>query len=156
MKKFNEHYKKEDLSIEEIDLLTEDLQWEDIYDLYTDDEIEDIETTTLSEKISASTRLKKMQQMKQRKTKMITAKAAKLKRPSSTAVLTDRAKAAARRMIMKKLLKGRDKSSLSAQERDNLEQRVKNMIANQPGIVSKTVMKVKSLERSRLSGSKNK
>lgn len=156
MKKFADHYKEEELTQEEIDNLTEELQWEDIYDLYEEEDFEKIEPNTLSEKISASTRLKKMQQMKQRKTKMLTAKTAKLKRPSSTAVLNNRAKAAARRMLMKKLLKGRDKTSLSAQERDNLEQRVKNMIANQPGLITKTVMKVKGIERTRLAGAKKK
>ena len=156
MKKFFEHYKEEELTHEEIDSIAEDLLWEDIYDLYEDHEFENTEPTTLSEKISASARLKKMQQMKQRKTKMLAAKTAKLKRPSTTAVLNNRAKAAARRMIMKKLLQGRDKSTLSAEERDNLEQRVKNIITNQPGLISKTVIKIKGIERARLSGTKKK
>lgn len=154
MNKFLELINEEKLSQEEIDQLCEEITWEDIYDLYEDDEIEDIEPETLSEKISASARLKRTQQMKQRKTKLMTARAMKLKRPSTTAVLSTRAKAAARRMLMKKMLKGRDKSSLSAQERDNMEQRVKQMIANNPGLVMKSVQKVRGIERSRLSGVK--
>jgi hypothetical protein len=154
MNKFLELINEEKLSQEEIDQLCEDITWEDIYDLYEDDEIEDIEPVTLSEKISASSRMKRMQQMKQRKTKLMTARAMKLKRPSTTAVLSTRAKAAARRMLMKKMLKGRDKASLSAQERDNIEQRVKQMIANNPGLVMKSVQKVRGIERSRLSGVK--
>ena len=154
MNKFLELINEEKLSQEEIDQLCEDITWEDIYDLYEDDEIEDIEPVTLSEKISASSRMKRMQQMKQRKTKLMTARAMKLKRPSTTAVLSTRAKAAARRMLMKKMLKGRDKASLSAQERDNMEQRVRQMIANNPGLVMKSVQKVRGIERSRLSGVK--
>lgn len=154
MKKFAELIKEEVLTEEEINQLVEEITWDDIYDLYEDDEIEDVEPETLSEKISASARMKRMQQMKQRKTKLMTARAMKLKRPSTTAVLSTRAKSAARRMLMKKMLKGRDKGSLSAQERDNLEQRIKQMIANNPGLIMKSVQKVRGIERSRLSGVK--
>jgi len=149
-----------DLSEEEITDLVEQITWEDIIDLYESDELyhedEDKEPVTLSEKISASSRMKKSQQAMQRKQKLQTAKKMKLKRPSTTAVLTTRAKAAARRMIMKKLLKGRNKASLSAQERDRIESRVKQLIANQPGLIARTLQKVKGIERTRLSGAKKK
>jgi hypothetical protein len=151
MKKFTEHFIEESLSEQEIDEIVESIEWEDIEDLYEENEFESEEPETLSEKISAQSRLRRGQKMKQRGIKVATARKMKLKRPATMAVLSSRAKSAARRAMMKKLLKGRDKNTLSADERDRLEARIKNMIAAQPGIVMKSVNKVRSLERTRLS-----
>lgn len=129
--------------------------WEEISDLYEEEEFEQEEPVTLSEKISASTRLRKGQQLKSRGSRLAVAKQMKLLRTSSPEVLGARAKAAARRMLMQKFLQGKDKGTLSAQERDRLEQRVSSIIKMQPALVVKMTQKVRTLERSRLAG-KNK
>ena len=125
--------------------------WEEISDLYEEEEFEQEEPVTLSEKISASTRLRKGQQLKSRGSRLAVAKQMKLLRTSSPEVLGARAKAAARRMLMQKFLQGKDKGTLSAQERDRLEQRVSSIIKMQPALVVKMIQKVRTLERSRLS-----
>ena len=93
----------------------------------------------------------KGQQLKTRGSRLAVAKQMKLLRTSSPEVLNQRAKAAARRMLMNKFLQGKDKSTLSAQERDRLEQRVSSIIKMQPAVVTKMIQKVKGLERSRIS-----
>ena len=89
--------------------------------------------------------------MKGRSSRLAVAKQMKLLRTSSPEVLNKRAKAAARRLLINKFLQGKDKSTLSAQERDRLEQRVSSIIKMQPAIVTKMIQKVKVLERSRMS-----
>jgi len=126
--------------------------WEEISDLYEEEEFEQEEPITLSEKISATTRLRKGQQLKTRGSRLAVAKQMKLLRTSSPQVLNQRAKAAARRMLMNKFLQGKDKSALSAQERDRLEQRVSSIIKMQPAVVTKMIQRVRTLERSRMSG----
>ena len=59
-------------------------------------------------------------------------------------------------MLMQKFLQGKDKSTLSAQERDRLEQRVSSIIKMQPAVVTKMVQKVRTLERSRLANKSKK
>ena len=54
-------------------------------------------------------------------------------------------------MLLKRLLQGRDKNNLSADERDRIESRVANLLKMQPAVVTRMVQKVKSLERSRIS-----
>jgi len=130
--------------------------WEEISDLYEEEEFEQEEPVTLSEKISASTRLRKGQQLKSRGSRLAVAKQMKLLRTSSPEVLGARAKAAARRMLMQKFLQGKDKGTLSAQERDRLEQRVSSIIKMQPALVVKMTQKVRTLERSRLAGKSKK
>jgi hypothetical protein len=156
MKKFKEHldegYK---IKEEELNDWISVFTWEEISDLYEEEEFEKEEPVTLSEKISASTRLRKGQQLKSRGSRLAVAKQMKLLRTSSPEVLGARAKAAARRMLMQKFLQGKDKGTLSAQERDRLEQRVSSIIKMQPALVVKMTQKVRTLERSRLAG-KNK
>ena len=130
--------------------------WEEISDLYEEEEFEQEEPVTLSEKISASTRLRKGQQLKSKGSRLAVAKRIKLLRASSPEVLGVRAKAAARRMLMHKLLQGKDKGTLSAQERDRLEKRVSSIIKMQPALVVKMTQKVRTLERSRLASKSKK
>jgi len=125
--------------------------WEEISDLYEEEEFEKEEPETLSEKISASSRITKGRQLKTRSPRLQLSKQIVLMRTSSPDVLNKRAKAAARRMLMKKFLQGKDKSALSAQERDRLENRVSSIIRMQPAVVTKMIQKVRTLERSRLS-----
>ena len=125
MKQFKE-YLEEGYKIKEEELndWISVFTWEEISDLYEEEEFEQEEPVTLHEKISATTRLRKGQQLKGRSSRLAVSKKIKLLRTSSPEVLNTRAKAAARRMLMNKFLQGKDKSALSAQERDRLEQRV--------------------------------
>lgn len=146
---FNE-FLNEQLTDQEIDTLVEEVSWDDISDLYTDDEFED----DLDESLSVNARLKKGQKMKSRKTAIAQSRRMKLRRSSNPQVLGKRAKLAARRAVMKKLLKGRDKHNLSAQEKDRIEKQASVIMANQKGLVAKMLPKVRTLERQRLSPKK--
>jgi hypothetical protein len=57
---------------------------------------------------------------------------------------------AARRMLLKRILQGRDKSGLSAQEKDMIEQRLKQMSKIQSTLAVRLIPKIKDLERKRL------
>jgi len=152
MKQFKEYLEERyRIKEEELNDWISIFTWEEISDLYEEEEFEQIRPITLHEKISASTRLRKGQQLKGRSSRLAVAKQMKLLRTSSPEVLNKRAKAAARRLLMNKFLQGKDKSTLSAQERDRLEQRVSSIIKMQPAIVTKMIQKVKVLERSRMS-----
>ena len=152
MKQFKE-YLEEGYKIKEEELndWISVFTWEEISDLYEEEEFEQEEPVTLHEKISATTRLRKGQQLRNRSPRLAVSKQIKLLRTSSPDVLSKRAKEAARRMLLKRLLQGRDKNNLSADERDRIESRVANLLKMQPAVVTRMVQKVKSLERSRIS-----
>jgi hypothetical protein len=139
-----------DITEEELDSIVEELQWEDIADLWEDSEfVEEIE-----EAISATARMKKSQKFKSRKTAVGQSRRLKLKRAASTDVINRRSKVAARQAIIRKLLKGRQKHQLSAAEKDRIEKQASTMLSGQKGLVARMVPKVRSLERSRLAGKK--
>jgi len=149
MKKFKDILLENEIAEQDIKNIVDETTWDDIVDLYDDDDFEEIQT--LSEKISASSRMKKGAQMKNRSARLSLARSMKLRRSSTPEVLTKRAKESARRALMKKFLQGKDKSSLSAQERDRIEGRVKSILAMQPTMIVSMVKKVRDLERSRMS-----
>ena len=140
----------EDFSDKELDEMADHLTWEDIEDLYSPEEfvLEDIQV--LDEKISATSRLKKSQKLKSRKTAIGTARKMRLRRTSTIDVLHKRATAAARRLLQKRILRGRGKKQLSAQQKDHVEQQIKNMMAIQGNLAVKLMPKIRALERSRL------
>lgn len=139
------------LSENDIEEMINKLKWEDIYDLYDEDElIYDPDPDDLEEKISASQRIKKSQSMKRRTSQLSIARNLKLRRTSSIDVLKKRAVNAARRAVYKKLLMGRNKSQLSASEKDALEKRLKNFKYMQNTIAIKMLPKLKAIEQSRL------
>jgi hypothetical protein len=140
----------EEFTEKELDEMADHLTWEDIEDLYSPEEfvLEDIQA--LDEKISATSRLKKSQKFRSRKTAIGTARKMKLRRTSTIDVLHKRAGAAARRLLQKRILRGRNKQQLSAQQKDHIEQQVKNMMAIQGNLAAKLMPKIRALERSRL------
>lgn len=142
----SEHNPFDDQDIEDMKNM---LDWDDIYDLYTDDELIH-ESLGLDEKITVQNRIKRSLRMKRSKSKLKVARNMKLKRTSSIDTLKRRAVVAARRMMYKKLLMGRDKSTLSAQEKDRLEQRVKNLRFMQSAIAIKLLPKMRTIEQKRL------
>ena len=141
----------EEFTEKELDEMADHLTWEDIEDLYSPAEFVLEEVQELNEKISASARLKKSQKFKSRKTAIGTARKMKLRRTSTIDVLHKRASAAARRLLQKRILRGRGKKQLSAQQKDHVEQQIKNMMAIQGNLAVKLMPKIRALERSRLS-----
>ena len=142
--------KREEFSEDDINEMVDSLTWEDIVDLYPEEDLIEEETEQLDEKISAQSRLKRRQGFARGKTKRNTSKGIKLRRASTPAILQKRAQLAARRAIYQRLLRGRDKSSLSASEKDRVEQQVKNMKNIQVSIATRMVPKMRSIEQKRL------
>jgi hypothetical protein len=141
----------EEFSEKELDEMADHLTWEDIKDLYSPEEFVLEEIQVLDEKISATSRLRKSQKLKSRKTAISVARNMKLKRTSTIDVLHKRASAAARRLLQKRILRGMGKSQLSAQQKDRVEQQIKTMMSQQGNLAVKLMPKIRALERSRLS-----
>jgi hypothetical protein len=150
--------KKEVFSENDINEMVDSLTWEDIVDLYPEEDLIEEETEQLDEKISAQSRLRRRQSFARGRTKRSTAKGIKLRRASTPEILQKRAQLAARRSMYKRLLRGRDKASLSASEKDRVEQQIKSMKNIQTSIAVRMVPKMRSIEQKRLahyrSGSK--
>jgi hypothetical protein len=142
--------KKEAFSEDDITEMVDSLTWEDIVDLYPEEDLIEEETEQLDEKISAQSRLKRRQSFARGRTKRSTAKGIKLRRASTPEVLNKRAQLAARRAMYQRLLRGRDKASLSASEKDRVEQQVKSMKNIQASIAVRMVPKMRSIEQKRL------
>jgi len=142
--------KKEVFSENDITEMVDSLTWEDIVDLYPEEDLIEEETEQLDEKISAQSRLRRRQSFARGRTKRSTAKGIKLRRASTPDVLKRRAQLAARRAMYQRLLRGRDKASLSASEKDRVEQQVKSMKNIQASIAVRMVPKMRSIEQKRL------
>lgn len=142
--------KKEQFSESDINEMVDSLEWEDIVDLYPEEDLIEEEAEQLDEKISAQSRLKRRQSFARGKGKRTTAKSIKLRRASTPETLQKRAQLAARRAIYQRFLRGRDKSSLSASEKDRIEQQVKGMKNIQSSIATRMVPKMRSIEQKRL------
>ena len=147
------------LSEEEIDKLVNSLSWDDIVDLYSEDELVEDDNDDLNEAISAQGRLKKKQAFARSKGKRLTSRNLKLRRASDPTTLQKRARIAARNALYRRLLKGRDKSSLTASEKSRIEAQVARMKNVMSTIQQKFVPKIRSIEQKRLAsyrGSKQK
>ena len=140
------------ISEEEIDEMVNELSWESIYDLYDSTEIiqEELDIEEIDEDISAQSRLKRRQGFARFKGKRNTIKGMKLKRTSTPDTLKARAESAARRSLYARLLRGRDKSSLSASEKNRIEKQVKSMKAVQSTLVLRMIPKIRAIEQKRL------
>ena len=157
---------EEELSDEEINQMVDEMTWEDIVDLYDDIELEyekdedeeddeeedEDKEEVLDEKLSVQARLKKRQAFARMRGKRNVARNMKLRRASSMDVLKKRAIVAARRAVYKRFLRGRDKASLSAAEKDRIEQQVSRMKYMQTAIATKMLPKMRSIEQKRLAG----
>ena len=138
-----------ELSNEDIEKMVEDLDWEDIVDLYDDDEL--IDEEELDESLSVQARLKKRQTFARFKGRRGVARSLKLKRASDMSTLQRRARLAARRAIYQRFLKGRDKSQLSASEKDRIEKQVSSLKMIQNNLAQRFMPKIRSIEQKRLS-----
>ena len=121
------------------------IEWEDIEDLFTEEDIEEIE-----EGLSATTRMKKSQRFKMSSVKRQVQKNLKLSRTADQATLKNRAKVAVRRALMKKFLRGRNKAQLSAQEKDRIETQIRSMKNIVGMMAQKMLPKVQKLQQQRL------
>ena len=134
---------KEEVTEEEIDALIESLEWEDVIHLFDEEDM-------IIEDTSAKERIKKGQKLKSRKVLMALARKVKLKRSATLGTLKKRTKTDARRMIMKKMLKGRSKKQLSASEKNSIEARTSKMIGMMNNLPAKLLPKIRQLQRDRL------
>lgn len=155
---------EETISDEEIQKMVDDLSWDDIKDMYDDEDFEDEEEEgeeeeeedeeqkekELEEKLSVQARLRKKQAFARSKARRNVIKGMKLRRASSMEVLKKRAVLAARRSLYRRFLRGRDKSTLSAAEKDRIEQQVGRMRFMQSAIALKMLPKMRSIEQKRL------
>lgn len=141
---------------EDLDDLVDDLEWEDMVDLYTENEIVYDDEEDLSEGLSAQARIKKRQSFARMKGRRNVAKSIKLKRSSTPAVLKKRAVVAARNALYRRFLQGRKKSDLSAAEKTRLEQQVKRLKSIQASLIPRLLPKMRSIEQKRLTHSRTK
>lgn len=169
VKSFSQYLNEEDekISDEEINKIVDELTWEDIVDLYDDIELEyedegegaeeeEMTEGSLTEKLSVQARLKKRQAFARMRGKRNVARNMKLRRASSIEILKKRAVVAARRAVYSRFLRGRDKASLSAAEKDRIEQQVARMKYMQQAIATKMLPKMRSIEQKRLAGYRTK
>jgi hypothetical protein len=156
MKTFAEILQEQDLALEfeesDLDRMAQELTWDDIADLYDADELIEVseDEHDLDEAISAQSRLRKKMAFARKKAKRQMLKGIKLRRASDFATLKKRATNAARRSITKRLLRGRDKSTLSAQEKDRIESQVRSMKTIQNVLAQRMIPTIKKLEQGRL------
>lgn len=140
----------DDKMLADIEKHIDQLEWEDIAHLYDKQEHEELEEE-LSEALTAAERIKKrMEFMKTKSKREIAAQVAR-HRMSSPDKLKKKAVVHARHMIMDRLLKGRDKSSLSAAEKNRLEMIVSKAKTAVARISNRLLPKLRQLEQKRLS-----
>lgn len=148
------------LSEKEIEEMANSLTWEDIVDLYEDDDLVDVDEDPmyeeLDEALSAQARMKKRQAFQRSKGKRNLSRGLKLRRASDPSTLQRRARQAARRSVMKRLLRGRDKSQLSTSEKDRVEKQLSGMKNVMATIQQKFVPKIRSIEQKRLASFRGK
>lgn len=138
---------EEEISEQDIDSMIENLTWEDIEDLYTEEDF----TKDISEAISAAERIKRGQRLRARKTMLAMQRRIKLKRASSMPVLKKRSQIAARKLITQRLLRKRQKTTLSPGEKSMIELRVKKILKMYKNLPARLLPKIREIERSRLS-----
>ena len=132
----------------DIDEMVNSVEWEDIVDLYPEEDLEIVEQ--LEEKISAASRLKRRQSFRRGKSKRNIAKTIRLRRSSTPQQLKKRAMSAARRAMYAKMLKGRNRATISASEKDRMEAQVGKMKNITATVAMRMVPKLRSLEQKRL------
>ena len=140
------------ISEDELDQMVEGLTWDDIADLYDSDELIEVDEAEedIQEALSAAARLRKRMTFARHKAKRVQLRGIKLRRASDFATLKKRATNAARRSITKRLLRGRDKASLSPAEKDRIEQQVRRMKNIQNILAQRMIPKIKKIEQGRL------
>ena len=138
------------------------LSWDDLVDLYDEDEIEYDETPEkeegedLEEGITPAGRLKKKFNAMRSKSRRMMARNIAIKRVSSPEKLKSRSIRAARRMVYKRLLRNRDISTVSSAEKTRLEAQIKRMAPMVARLSVRVMPAVRKLEQSRIKNSRTR
>jgi hypothetical protein len=138
------------------------LSWDDLVDLYDEDEIEyddspeTEEGEELEEGITPAGRLKKKFNAMRSKSRRMMARNIAIKRVSSPEKLKSRSIRAARRMVYKRLLRNRDISTVSSSEKTRLEAQIKRMAPMVARLSVRVMPAVRKLEQSRIKNSRMK
>jgi hypothetical protein len=135
------------------------LSWDDLVDLYDEDEIEydespEEEGEDLEEGITPAGRLKKKFNAMRSKSRRMMARNIAIKRVSSPEKLKSRSIRAARRMVYKRLLRNRDISTVSSSEKTRLEAQIKRMAPMVARLSVRVMPAVRKLEQSRIKNSR--
>ena len=151
------HQDVSDDDLREIEKHIDQLEWKDIEYLYADQEHEEAEEEswepegeTLDEALSAAQRIKKRFDFLKSASKRKIARQLALHRMSTPQRMKKRAVLHARNLIMGRVLRGRDKSSLSAAEKDRIEGIVRNAKQAVIRISTRLMPKLRKLEMQRL------
>jgi len=134
---------EDEITEKDIDALIESLEWEDVIELFDTEDM-------ILEDISSSQRLKMSTKTRSRKHLLALARNVKLKRSAALPVLQQRSVTGARKLLLRKFLKGRDKNQMSAGEKNRIEARVTAALATMKNLPAKLLPKVRQLERTRL------
>ena len=137
------------------------LSWDDLVDLYDEDEIEyddspEEEGEDLEEGITPAGRLKKRFNAMRSKSRRMMARNIAIKRVSSPEKLKSRSIRAARRMVYKRLLRNRDISTVSSSEKTRLEAQIKRMAPMVARLSVRVMPAVRKLEQSRIKNSRTR
>jgi len=145
-----EHLTDDDLK--NIEQHIDKLEWEDVRHLYADQEHAEMEEAfELDEAdLTAAQRMKKKMEFLKSRAKREIARKIALKRMSSQPRLKKKAIVHARKMILQRLLRGRDKSKLSAAEKSRIENIINKMKGAVVRISNRLVPKIRELEQQRL------
>ena len=155
----------EEESDEEIDKMIDSLEHEDILDAYDDDEFQvvDVETgepdeedkpikeETLMEVLSKIERMKARLRFSKNRAKIDRARMLALKKHSDSKKINKRARHLAVNLMRKKLLKGRDPSTLATSERERIDRIIEKKKPVLSRIAMKLTSRVRQTEKERLS-----
>jgi nicotinic acid mononucleotide adenylyltransferase len=144
-----------EFDVAELDLDVDNIDWEDVLDMYDPNELAypdmPYEQVVDEANISVAQRMKKKLTMRRFKKKIAVARKIKLKRASNLGTIKNRAVRKARQIVTKRILRGRDKSKMSAAEKSAIEARVKRMGALVKRTATRLVPTMRKIERTRLS-----
>ena len=140
-----------DDDLKEIEKHIDQLEWEDIKHIYDKQEPQEMEESIdLDEALTAAQRMKKKMEFLKTRAKREIAKKIAMKRVGSQGRLKKRAILHARQLIMKRILRGRDKSKLSAAEKNRIEEIVRKAKPAVIRISNRLLPKLRTLELKRL------
>jgi Family of unknown function (DUF5824) len=154
-KDLHEETKKKDnekIDTTELEKIANTLSWEDIADTYEKEDYATEEVELTNEGLSPAARLKKQRDFRRTGVKRNILRGMRLQRVSSPERLKQRAVVAARRLLSRRFLAGRDRAALSPQEKDILEQRLKRLqqLGVQTMLAQRLMPKIRRIEQTRL------
>lgn len=141
-----------DADLKSIEQHIDKLEWEDIRHLYADQEHQEVEENYNIDEanLDAAQRMKKKMEFLKTKAKREIARKIALKRMSSQGKLKKKAIVHAKHLIMQRILKGRDKSTLSSAEKSRIENIVNKAKGAVVRISNRLLPKLRELEQKRL------